>query len=80
MLRGTDAVTIDDADHLHHLIRFPLAMRAVTGGNGITTTVPIAGTGSVPGAGSVVRWDRQNALALFNALREDRPIPNPGQQ
>jgi len=80
MLRGTDSVTVDDADHLHHLIRFPLAMRAVTGGNGIATTVPIAGSGSVPGAGSVVRWDRQHALDLFNALKEDRPIPNPGQQ
>jgi LCP family protein required for cell wall assembly len=79
-LRGTDSIAVDDADHLYHLVRFPLAMRAVTQGNGTATTVPVAGTGSVPGAGSVVRWDRQQALALFNALREDRPIPNPGQQ
>jgi hypothetical protein len=23
----------------------------------------------------VVRWDRTKALALFNALKQDRPIP-----
>jgi anionic cell wall polymer biosynthesis LytR-Cps2A-Psr (LCP) family protein len=73
-LNGTDAVAVDDADHVHHLLRFPFAMRAVSGGDGVATTVPVAGGDSVPGAGSVVLWDRQRALALFNALKEDRPV------
>jgi hypothetical protein len=40
----------------------------------VATTVPVAGTETVPGAGSVVRWDRQRALALFEALRQDRSV------
>jgi LCP family protein required for cell wall assembly len=73
-LNGTDSITVDNGDHLQHLIRFPFAMRAVSGGKGVATTVPIASTGTVSGAGSVVRWDRSKALALFNALKEDRPV------
>jgi hypothetical protein len=33
----------------------------------------------VPGAGSVVVWDRAKALALFNALRQDQPVGNPAR-
>ena len=33
-----------------------------------------AGTATVPGAGSVVQWDRQRALALFEALKRDQPV------
>jgi hypothetical protein len=36
--------------------------------------VPVAGTETVPGAGSVVRWARAKALALFEALKQDRPV------
>jgi LCP family protein required for cell wall assembly len=73
-LHGADAIVVDGSDHIHHLIRFPFAMRAVSGGDGVETTVPVGGTGMVPGVGSVVRWDRPKALALFNALKEDRPV------
>jgi LCP family protein required for cell wall assembly len=73
-LNGTDSLTVANGDHLHHLLRFLLAMRSVSGGNGVATTVPISGGGFEPGAGSVVRWDRTKALALFNALKQDRPV------
>jgi LCP family protein required for cell wall assembly len=73
-LNGTDAVAVDNGDHIWHLLRFPFAMRAVSGGDGVATTVPVAGTETVPGAGSVVRWDRAKALALFEALKQDRPV------
>jgi LCP family protein required for cell wall assembly len=76
LLRGTDAVAVDQAAHVHNLIRFPFAMRGIAGGDGIATTVPIAGSDSVPGAGSVVLWDRQRALALFEAIRQDKPVDN----
>jgi hypothetical protein len=40
----------------------------------VATTVPLAGGDSVPGVGSVVRWDRDRALALFEALQHDEPV------
>jgi LCP family protein required for cell wall assembly len=74
LLHGTDNVAVDRGDHVWNLFRFPFAMRAVSGGGGVATTVPVAGTGTVPGAGSVVRWDREKAQALFEALKQDRPV------
>jgi LCP family protein required for cell wall assembly len=75
-LSGTDAIAVDDGDHVWSLPRFALAMRAVSGHGGIATTVPVAGTQTVGGAGSVVLWDRQKALALFEALKQDRSVQN----
>jgi hypothetical protein len=49
-------------------------MRAIAGGGGVATTVPVAGSASVPGAGSVVQWDRERATALFEALQHDQPV------
>ena len=74
-LNATDSIAVGNGDHLYHLARFVFAMRSVTGGDGTATTVPIAGTGVVSGAGSIVRWDRERALALFDALKQDRPVP-----
>jgi LCP family protein required for cell wall assembly len=74
MLRGTDAVAVDNAAHVHNLVRFPFAMRDISGGGGISTTVPVAGTATVPGAGSVVQWDRERAIALFEALQHDQSV------
>jgi LCP family protein required for cell wall assembly len=73
-LNGTESITVANGDHLHHLAGFLLAMRAVSGGGGLATTVPVGGGGFEPGAGSVVRWDRTKALALFDALKQDRPV------
>jgi LCP family protein required for cell wall assembly len=74
-LNGADAVAVDRGDHVWHLVRLPFAMRAVSGGGGVAVTVPVAGGELVPGAGAVLRWDRPRALALFDALRQDRPAP-----
>jgi LCP family protein required for cell wall assembly len=71
---GTDSVAVDEAAHVWNLIRFPFAMRAIAGGGGVATTVPVAGGASIPGAGSVVQWDRERALALFEALQRDQPV------
>ena len=75
-LNGTGAITVANGDHLQHLLSFLLAMRSVSNGKGLATTVPISGTGFQPGAGSVVRWDRTKALAFFDALKQDRPAPS----
>src|SRR6266498_2495635 len=79
-LNGADSIAVNRSDHIYHLIRFPFAMRAVSNGKGVATTVPVATTQTVPGAGSVVIWDRARALALFNALRQDQPVGNLVQQ
>jgi LCP family protein required for cell wall assembly len=74
VLNGTDAVAVDQAAHVWNLLRFPFAMRDVSGGGGVATTVPVAGGDSIPGVGSVVRWDRERALALFEALQRDQSV------
>jgi LCP family protein required for cell wall assembly len=74
LVAGTDAVAVDQAAHFWNLVRFPFAMRSIGNGGGIATTVPIAGGASVPGAGSVLQWDRERALALFEALQRDQPV------
>jgi LCP family protein required for cell wall assembly len=76
---GTDAVAVDQAAHVWNLIRFPFAMRDIAGGGGVATTVPIAGGASVPGVGSVVQWDRERALALFETLQNDQPVEAPAE-
>jgi LCP family protein required for cell wall assembly len=74
LMTGTDAVAVDQNAHVWNLVRFPFAMRDIAGGGGVATTVPVAGTGDVPGAGSVVQWDRERALALFEALKRDQSV------
>lgn len=76
LLRGTEAVAVDQAAHVWNLIRFPFAMRDISSGGGVSTTVPVAGTATIGGAGSVVQWDRQRAIALFEALQNDQPVDN----
>ena len=74
-LRATDDFAVDERDHLYNLMGFAWGMRGVTKGDAVTTTVPIAGFGSSPAAGSYVRWDPAKAGLLFGALKEDKPVP-----
>lgn len=71
LFAGTDSISVNSDDHLHHLAGMAFAM----GGGVDTVTVPVGGTPTVPGAGSVVQWDRENALRLFGALEKDEPVP-----
>jgi LCP family protein required for cell wall assembly len=75
-LAAGDALTVGDDTGPIDLLFFGRAMLAVTGADGLRITVPVAGTPTLPGVGSVVRWDRERALALFDAIAEDRPIPD----
>jgi LCP family protein required for cell wall assembly len=68
---SADAVAVDDGTHLWDLGRLAWAMRS----SPVTTTVPVAGTPTIPGAGSVVQWDREDALRLFHALAADKQVP-----
>jgi LCP family protein required for cell wall assembly len=71
LFAGTDSISVNSDDHLHHLAGMAFAM----GGGVDTVTVPVGGTPTLPGAGSVVQWDRENALRLFGALEKDEPVP-----
>jgi LCP family protein required for cell wall assembly len=68
------AITVGAHDHVWQLTGLALAMRELSGGGGVTTTVPIGGFGSLNG-GSVVRWDTTRAKQMFGALAGDRPVP-----
>jgi anionic cell wall polymer biosynthesis LytR-Cps2A-Psr (LCP) family protein len=71
LFASTDAVSVNEGDHLQNLVGLAMGM-----GAGVdTATVPVGSTPTVEGAGSVVQWDRENALRLFGALEKDEPVP-----
>ncbi|MFC6094584.1 LCP family protein [Saccharothrix lopnurensis] len=71
LFAGTDSISIAEDDNLHNLAGMAFAM----GGGVDTVTVPVGGTPTLGGVGSVVQWNREQALALFGALERDEPVP-----
>jgi LCP family protein required for cell wall assembly len=71
------AVAVGSDDGLVDTFRFGWSLRKVASGHATTMTVPIADPGFDPGGGigSTVRWDRAKALAVFEALKSDQPVP-----
>lgn len=69
-MSATDAVEVDPGTGVFDMLSLGLAM----GDSPQTTVVPFGGNENV-GGGVGVKWDREKALALFNALKEDRPVP-----
>jgi LCP family protein required for cell wall assembly len=67
----TAAITVDQSDHVWNLAGLGFAMRGISSGEGVTTTVPIGGTPTIGGQ-SVVQWDKKRAAALFTALENDQ--------
>jgi LCP family protein required for cell wall assembly len=65
---ATDALTVDDGDHLWNLAGLGFAMNGISDGSTVATTVPVTD-------GSATRWDPNKKELLFNALRGDTPIP-----
>lgn len=70
-LSATDAVEVDSSTGAFNMLSLGLAM----GDSPVTTVVPFGGNETVPSGGTAVKWDRTKALALFNALKEDKPVP-----
>jgi LCP family protein required for cell wall assembly len=64
----TDALTVDESDHLWHLASLGFAMSGISDGSTVTTTVPVTS----PTADT---WDADKSAQLFTALREDTVIP-----
>ncbi|MBA2891686.1 LCP family protein [Nonomuraea soli] len=72
---ATDSVDVSEGTGAFDLLSLGLAM----GDSPVTTVVPFGGTEQVAG-GEGVKWDRTRALALFNALAEDKPVPKEALQ
>jgi LCP family protein required for cell wall assembly len=72
MSSAPKALTVNNGDHIWNLasLAFSLASKDLT-----TTTVPIASTPTIAGAGSVVLWNKDKATRLFEALRTDADVP-----
>lgn len=69
-MSATDAVAVDSDTGAFDMLSLGLAM----GDSPVTTVVPFGGN-EIAGGGSAVKWDKEKALALFNALKEDKPVP-----
>ena len=63
------ALTIDSGDHLQNLVGLAMAMRGISSGGVVTTTVPVT-------SGSAEYWDKIKSKQLFDALRGDTAIPD----
>ncbi len=64
------ALTVDQGTSLQDLVKAAFALRSPE-----TTTVPIADPSYQTSAGDSVLWNRAQALQLFNALKNDTPVP-----
>jgi LCP family protein required for cell wall assembly len=64
----TDALIVDEGDHLHNLAGLGFAMSGISDGSTVTTTVPVTNS-------SANHWDEAKSQQLFDALRNDTPIP-----
>ena len=63
------ALTVDKGTHLYQLVQVAFALRHPE-----TTTVPI-GSEPLLAVGDVVIWDHTQATRLFDAMRNDTPVP-----
>ncbi|MDT7725663.1 MAG: hypothetical protein QOI21_2239 [Actinomycetota bacterium] len=63
------ALTIDSGDHLQNLVGLGMAMRGISTGGVVTTTVPVT-------SGSAENWDKNKSKQLFDALKGDTTIPD----
>lgn len=64
-----DALTVDTNDHLHHVASFGWSMRGISSNSVTTGTVQVT-------SGSAEAVDKAKAKRLFDALRNDTPVPD----
>lgn len=68
---SANSITVDQGTHLYSLVKMAFALRDPQ-----TGTVPIASANYfTANAGDAVLWNRTEALALFNALKNDQTVP-----
>jgi LCP family protein required for cell wall assembly len=66
-----DTITVDSGDRVWNLARLGWAMRSLSHGDAVTTTVPFSGFGPVSDGSSGVLWDREEASRLFSRLARE---------
>jgi LCP family protein required for cell wall assembly len=69
---SADALTVDKGMSPFDLFGFARAMKSVSGGGGVTLTVPVANANLSTPVGSAVKWDTAKAKALFQAIKQDK--------
>jgi LCP family protein required for cell wall assembly len=67
---AASAIAVDKGSNLQDLLQAAFALRGPQ-----TGTVPIANANYPTSAGDAVLWNRAQALQLFNALQQDKPVP-----
>jgi LCP family protein required for cell wall assembly len=67
---SASSLTVDQGANLYDLIKAAFALKSAQ-----TTTVPIATADYQTSDGVAVLWDRSQALRLFHALKNDKPVP-----
>jgi LCP family protein required for cell wall assembly len=68
---AASSISVDQGTHLYSLISVALALR-----NPQTGTVPIANANyPTANAGDAVLWNQAQALQMFNALKNNQPVP-----
>ncbi|PRY13511.1 LCP family protein [Kineococcus rhizosphaerae] len=68
---GGNAVTVDDGSSLTELVAFLRGMRAATGADGVSMTVPVSDPNLRTPHGIAVKWDTERALTMFEDLKAD---------
>lgn len=68
---GGGAVTLDDDSSVTDLVGFLRGMRAATGADGVSMTVPVSDPNLRTSHGVAVKWDTEEALAMFEDLKRD---------
>ena len=71
--KGPSSLAVADGDHITDIAKMAWASRSLNS-DGVTTTVPI-GAEVRNAAGWVVTWDATRSKALFDALRNDKQVP-----
>ncbi|GAB2751450.1 LCP family protein [Salinifilum aidingensis] len=72
---GPRTFLVDNGAHVWHLMFLARSMGRISGGEGVTTSVPFGEFETTPDGQSVVRWDSENAARMFEAVANDEPIP-----
>jgi len=67
-------LTVGEDTSLRDVVRVLQAMRSVSGGEGLSLTVPISNPSLPTHVGSVVKWDSQKAVELFTRIKNDEPL------
>ncbi len=68
------SLTVGDDTSLRDVTRVLQAIRSVSGGQGLSLTVPVSNTALPTHVGSAVKWDSAKARELFTAIKNDEPI------